>query len=151
MKKILIILTLYLLSSTFLQAQQMQRQRIKLLKTSYLTDALNLTPKEAEKFWPVYNLYTVKIRALKIDSETSFQKEVRLSGGIDYITEKQAQKLINQYLIKEQQITDAKINMVHELSKIISSKKILLLKKSERSFNHRMLQELGKRRRMQGQ
>lgn len=143
---------LFLLGINLLQAQQMQRQRIKALKTSYITNALNLTPKEAEQFWPVYNLYTQKIQALKMDSEISTQKQIRLAGGIDYITNEQAKILIAKSLKIEQQVTDAKINMVKELSSIISAKKILLLKKSERNFNRKMLQELGKRRRMmQGQ
>ena len=151
MKKIIILFSFYLLSINFISAQQMQRQRIKLLKTSFITDAINLTPKEAEEFWPIYNLYTKKIQRLKINNETSFKTEVRIAGGIDYITENQAQKLIDNSLKIEQQITDAKISMVNELSTVISGKKILLLKKAERSFNRKMLQELGKRRRMQGQ
>ena len=129
----------------------MQRQRIKALKTSYITDVLNLSPKEAEKFWPVYNLYTYKVKKLKIDSELKIQRQIHLAGGIDYITEAQAQKLIDNSLKIEQQITDAKINMIHKLSTVISSKKILLLKRAERNFNRKMLQELGKRRRMKGQ
>jgi hypothetical protein len=151
MKKILILFAFCFLSINFINAQQMQRQRIKLLKTSFITDAINLTPKEAEKFWPIYNLYTKKIQRLKITSETSFKTKARLVGGIDNITEEQAQKLIDNAIKTEQQITATKINMIRELSTVISGKKIVLLKIAERSFNRKMLQELGKRRRMQGQ
>ena len=152
MKKTLTLFTLFLLSINLLQAQQLQQKRIQALKISYITNTLNLSPKEAEKFWPVYNLYTEKIQKLKHKSETIIQQQIRLAGGIDYITEAQAKNLISNSLKKEQQITDAKINMVKELAKVIPAKKIILLKKTERSFNRKMLQELGKRRRMmQGQ
>jgi hypothetical protein len=151
MKKIITLFVLFLLSINLLQAQQMQRQRIKAIKTSYITNALNLSPKEAEQFWPVYNLYIRRIKELKMDAELSFQKQVRLAGGIDYMTNNQAKKLIENSLKIEQEVTDAKISMIKELATIISAKKILLLKKTERNFNRRMLQELGKRRRMQGQ
>ncbi len=151
MKKIITLFMLFILSINLLQAQQLQRQRIKALKTSYITDALNLSPKEAEQFWPVYNLYTYKIKKLKIDSELKIQRQIRLAGGIDYISEEQAKNLISNSLKNEQKVTNAKISMVKELSSIISAKKIILLKKAERNFNRRMLQELGKRRRMQGQ
>ncbi|MDX1828259.1 MAG: hypothetical protein R3342_01815 [Lutibacter sp.] len=152
MKKLITLFILFVLSINLIQAQQMQRQRIKALKTSYITNALNLTPKEAEKFWPVYNLYTQKIQDLKMDSEMSTQKQIRLAGSIDNITNEQAKKLIAKSLKNQQKITDAKFSMVKELSSIISSKKILLLQKTERNFNRKMLQELGKRRRMmQGQ
>jgi hypothetical protein len=152
MKKLITLFILFVLSINLIQAQQMQRQRIKALKTSYITNALNLTPKEAEKFWPVYNLYTQKIQDLKMDSEMSTQKQIRSAGSIDNITNEQAKKLIAKSLKNQQKITDAKFSMVKELSSIISSKKILLLQKTERNFNRKMLQELGKRRRMmQGQ
>ncbi len=151
MKKIITLFMLFVLSINLLQAQQLQRQRIKALKTSYITDALNLSPKEAEQFWPVYNLYTYKIKKIKIDSELKIQRQIRLAGGIDYISEEQAKNLISNSLKNEQKVTNAKISMVKELSSIISAKKIILLKKAERNFNRRMLQELGKRRRMQGQ
>jgi len=152
MKKLITLFILFVLSINLIQAQQMQRQRIQALKTSYITNALSLTPKEAEKFWPVYNLYTQKIQDLKMDSEMSTQKQIRLAGGIDNITNEQAKILIAKSLKNQQKITDTKFSMVKELSVIIPSKKILLLQKTERNFNRKMLQELGKRRRMmQGQ
>lgn len=152
MKKLITLFILFILSINLIQAQQMQRQRIYALKTSYITNTLNLTPKEAEKFWPVYNLYTKKIQDLKMDSEMSIQKQIRLSGSIDNITNEQAKELISKSLKNQQKITDAKIKMVKELSAIIPYRKILLLQKTERGFNRKMLQELGKRRRMmQGQ
>ncbi len=58
MKNILLILVVFVFTTTTVEAQKMNRERIKLLKISYITDAINLTPTEAEKFWPVYNLYT---------------------------------------------------------------------------------------------
>lgn len=152
MKKLITLFILFILSINLIQAQQMQRQRIYALKTSYITNTLNLTPKEAEKFWPIYNLYTKKIQDLKMDSEMSIQKQIRLSGSIDNITNEQAKELISKSLKNQQKITDAKIKMVKELSAIIPYRKILLLQKTERGFNRKMLQELGKRRRMmQGQ
>jgi hypothetical protein len=152
MKKLITLFILFVLSINLIQAQQMQRRRIQALKTSYITNALNLTPKEAEKFWPVYNLYTQKIQDLKMDSEMNTQKQIRLAGGIENITNEQAKILIAKSLKNQQKITDTKFSMVKELSAIIPSKKILLLQKTERGFNRKMLQELGKRRRMmQGQ
>jgi len=151
MKRILTILFILLFATNYMFAQQMNGQRIKLLKTSYITDAINLSPKEAEKFWPVYNLYTDKIQTFRISLETGFQTDVRLAGGIDNLTDSQAQKLVDSFISLEQQITDNEIKLIQELSKIISAKKIIGLKKAEREFNRRILQEYGKRKRMQGQ
>ena len=78
-------------------------------------------------------------------------REIELLGGVDAISEKDAQKFMDDILIYEQQITTNKIKLIKEISKIISAKKIIKLKKAERDFNRRILQEYGKRRRLQGQ
>ena len=122
-----------------------------MLKTYYITDAINLTPKEAEKFWPVYNLYSDNIQNSRISLEGGLIREVLSKGGIDNVTDIQAEKYVAKLLQLEQDISSNKIKMIKELSKIISAKKILKLQKAERDFNRRILQEYGKRKRMQGQ
>jgi hypothetical protein len=153
MRKIPFILFILLLTATTVIAQQQRnKQKIDLLKTAYITNALNLTPKEAEKFWPVYNLYSDKIKSSKMALEGGVQREIRFAGGIESLSNEQAQKLIDSVVLLEQQITNHKIALIQELSNIISAKKIISLKKAERDFNRRILQEYGKRRRrMQGQ
>lgn len=152
MKKQLLLLFILLLTTYFSFAQQqLNRQNIKALKVSYITTALNLTPKEAEKFWPVYNKYSDKIQTIKISLEGGFQHKIELAGGLENISETQAQKFINEIIVNEQQITDYEIQLIKELSKVISAKKIIRLKKAERDFNKRILQEYGKRRRQQRQ
>ncbi len=146
-------LTLFLLfiTTTIFAQQKMKRENIKLLKTAYLTDALDLTSAEAEKFWPVYNLYAEKIQNLKFSTEAGMHRKINSLGGIDQVSEEQAQKLIDESLKMEQEISINKIKMTVELSKILSAKKILKLQKAEKDFNRRMLQEYGKRRGMKGQ
>ncbi len=151
MKKSLLLVYIILLTTNTTFSQQQNRQKIKALKTAYITEALNLTPNEAEKFWPIYNMYTTKIQAFKKSLEGGIQHKVQLAGGIDFISNKETQKLIDEAILIEQQITDNKIKMVKELSKIISPKKIIQLKKSERDFNRRILRELSKRRKLQRQ
>jgi len=152
MKKLLLLLTALILTfSTVFAQKKMNGQRIKALKTSYITNALNLTPKEAEKFWPVYNKHSIKIQSLKIALERGQMNEIEILGGVDALTEEDAQKFLDAILINEQEITSNKIKLIKELSKIISAKKIIKLKKTERDFNRRILQEYGKRRRLQGQ
>jgi len=66
MKKLLFLLFFIIITSSTVFAQkQMKKQRVKALKTSYINNALNLTPKEAENFWPIYNIYSMKIQKLK--------------------------------------------------------------------------------------
>lgn len=151
MKKTLLY-TLFLLIISFAGfSQQMNREKIKLLKTSYITDALDLTQDEAEKFWPVYNKYTDKMQTSKFQLESQFFKNIRNSGGIDSISEEEASKILEASIALEKEISSDKVEMMNALKKVLPAKKIIKLQKAERDFNRRVLQEYGKRKRMQGQ
>ena len=148
MKKLLFIAFLLLLTTSSVVSQKMNRQKITLLKTAFITDAIVLKPKEAEKFWPVYNQYSKQLQQLKFKLEGGKIREINAAGGVENISEANAQEIINQSLVFEKEIYETKIKMVKELSKIISAQQIVKLQKAERDFNKRILQEYGRRNRM---
>jgi len=149
MKTKLAVLFIFMFATSITFAQQMNnRQKIKTLKTAYLTEALNLKPKEAEKFWPIYNLYINSMQQSKMQLEGGLQREIKFAGGVENISESEAQQLIDKSILLEKEITANKIKLIEELSKIFSAKKIIMLKKAERDFNREILQEYGRRRRM---
>lgn len=59
--------TFVLLAGNEAQAQQRggegRREEIRTMKIAFFTDALQLTPQESEKFWPVYNEYWSELRS----------------------------------------------------------------------------------------
>jgi hypothetical protein len=66
MKKYLLIITIILGSFSFVSAQNGQRaEKIQQLKIAFITQKLQLTSAEAEKFWPVYNNYDNEIKQLR--------------------------------------------------------------------------------------
>lgn len=148
MKKLLFITFLLLITTSSVVAQKMNRQNIRLLKTAFITEAIILKPKEAEKFWPIYNQYSNQLQQLKFKLEGGKMQEIKAAGGIDNISEAKAQEIINQSLIFEKEVYETKIKMVNELSKIISAHQIVKLQKAERDFNKKILQEYGRRKRM---
>jgi hypothetical protein len=117
-----------------------KREKIKAYKISFLTTELELTPTEAEKFWPVYNAYDDKqfeLRHLKMKSYLNKLDEDRLNS----ISEKEAATLLSQM-----ECTDKDLYLLREkynanLKKILSAKKILKLKKSEDDFNRKLLKQ----------
>ena len=66
MKKIhLITVIAFLISAlTFAQCGKF-RDQIKASKVAFITNELNLTTTEAEKFWPLYNTFDDKQREIK--------------------------------------------------------------------------------------
>ncbi len=69
MKKMIIALLISVAPLLSLIAQQEggNEDAIESLKIAFLTKQLSLTPEEAQKFWPVYNQYTMELRKMRKD------------------------------------------------------------------------------------
>jgi hypothetical protein len=82
MKKI-ILLVLISLGVVATNAQnrpekKFNKNNIEALKVAYITRQLNLTPEEAQKFWPVHNMYfeeLKKTRRENLDNELVFEEK----------------------------------------------------------------------------
>jgi len=72
MKKYLLILLILTGSFSFASAQKQNGQRaekIQELKIAFITQKLQLSPSEAEQFWPVYNEYNDEIKNLRVNNK----------------------------------------------------------------------------------
>jgi len=147
MKTFIIFSVLFVGLTLNLQGQQRpthfkNSDKIKALKTAFITEALDLSPKEAEKFWPIYNEYSKKIMELRYKKIRDLRSKIRDKEVFDSLTEKDAENLLNNFLAVERGILKAKSNLNNQLLKVISAKKIIKLYKAEDDFNRRLLQRL---------
>lgn len=146
MKKLSILVLFVLFATMQTQAQhQQKRERIKSIKTAYLTEELNLNSQEAEKFWPVYNKYEKEIFSYKVQKtrkELKRIEELEANGDLnDEIAEKSLQTLIEY----ENRVAENKQKMFKELKGILSTQRILKLYRAELAFNRKLLSEIRKR------
>jgi hypothetical protein len=68
MKQVLFFVMVCLISTGLFAQDDKQPKdgsKIEALKIAYLTQRLNLTTEEAQKFWPVYNKYVAEIRTAR--------------------------------------------------------------------------------------
>ena len=47
------------------QNNQAMADKVEALRIAYITQQLNLTPEEAQKFWPIYNVYKSELEGLR--------------------------------------------------------------------------------------
>ncbi len=142
MKKIVLSLIFLLFTTIAVVAQGMNRDKIQALKAAHITNALNLTSSEAEKFWPVYNAYNHKIHEMKILKTRTLARRVRLAGGINNLSEKEADIVLREYIEIDYNIATEKKKLRENLTGIISSKKMIKLLRAEQSFNKELLKRL---------
>ncbi|MBT8263574.1 MAG: hypothetical protein KJO05_12175 [Bacteroidia bacterium] len=141
MKNLIILL---LLVSTAVQAQRGNNERIKALRTAHITQALDLSSAEAEKFWPIYNKHTAQMETLRKQERREIMMVV--NGDVSSVSDADANELIDKILsFKVSQIEHQKA-LVEELRGVIPPQKILRLNKAEEDFRKILMEQLKQRR-----
>lgn len=139
MKKAIPTLLLLILFTFTGFSQDQKGERIKAMKTAFITQELNLSQAEAEKFWPVYNKYDNQLRALKKKE----REEVRnvLRNDIQSLNDAQASDLLKKMNTLDKEEQELKQEMETELLKQISPVKMIRLRKAEHDFHMQLLKK----------
>ncbi len=132
------------LCSLYTFSQNIDRERIKTLKISFITSKLDLTVKEAQAFWPVYNAYDEATLKIKHQDIRNIRREIK--QNLNTLNDSRAEKLLEDLVIAENKLHDENLNLIKNLKKIISPKKIILLKVAEEDFNRQLFDQYKKKR-----
>ncbi len=135
------ILLIALLFTSLLHAQK--GERIKAFKTAHITNALQLTSSEAEKFWPVYNDHEDKISTLRRQERKEIFQIVK--GDMDGLTDEEANTVIQKSLNFKERELELHRNFITQLKKVIPPKKILRLHRAEEEFKRILLERMKNR------
>ena len=127
--------------STNAQKRKGHKEKIKLLKISYLTEQLDLTSLEAEKFWPVYNEHSKNILGFIAKKSDALKKELSVVKEIDSIDERKALILFNLTQHLEKKKFEERENYIKKLKPILSIKKIIKLQIAEKEFGRKLMQK----------
>ncbi|OUS01940.1 hypothetical protein A9Q86_04625 [Flavobacteriales bacterium 33_180_T64] len=141
MKKTFITLLFITLTFCAFGQKRVRHERIKTLKIAFITEKLQLSQIEAQKFWPIYNAFEKEMEMHKLSA-----REKRHNLNIETLTESQAKKTLSDFLAFEKELQELKVDLVESLLTAIPAKKIILLKLVEEQFNKHMLEEFRKRR-----
>lgn len=126
-------------------AQRNDNDKIKAYKTAFITEALELTVSEAEKFWPIYNAYEKEYQKIKIVKTRQVFRKIRTVGGIDKLSDAEADTILEELLEIDIKVAEAKKQLKKDLTGVISSKKIIKLISAEQNFNKELLKRFRNR------
>lgn len=112
-------------------------EKIENYKVGYLTQKLDLTTGEAEKFWPVYNKYQDKIRELRMETRAN-----RRSMDIASKSDEEVEAMVDAQI--EARLTRAKLEKAYhqELKKVLPVRKVALYYTAEEQFKRELLRRL---------
>ena len=138
MKKILILLPVFFifLSINAQKAKEFDIEKIKSQKVAFLTEKMDLTVKEAQVFWPVYNECQKKLDVL-------FSEEYKIFKSLK--TEDLKEKEITSLTDRLYDIRAEKMQINREYyekyKSILSAKKLSALIIAEKGFKKHLIQK----------
>lgn len=116
-----------------------REEKIDKLKIAFITDELDLTSEEAEKFWPVYNELENKLKELR-KANRKIQKEI--DETYESLSNEDAKKKLETILENEKKEIDLRKEYSEKFSKVIGDKRTLKLLSLEHEFKRELLERL---------
>jgi len=145
MKKNILFIWILFFGLNNLEAQNNDKhENFRAYKIAYITQQLDLSPTEAEKFWPLYNEFGKQFYQLKVIQTRDMKMKIKENGGIDNLSEAEANEYVTILLDSEKEIVKLKMKYYDQLKNVISPNKILKLYNAETGFNRRLLSEFRK-------
>ena len=114
--------------------------KMKSMKIAFITEHLELTAEEAEKFWPLYNDYEKKREEIARNIFTRFATEEDAAETPDITSDEEADRIIRQRFSEEQALLDLKEKYYEEFLKVIPASRILKLHNVEHRFKRHLLE-----------
>lgn len=113
---------------------QPSKNKFETHRIAFITQRLNLTPEEAQQFWPVFNQFTEKMQQIRNSSKP--EKPIEELGDAD------TEKIILTEFDKEARELELKKEYYQKFKKVISVKKIAKLYRAERDFKALLLERI---------
>lgn len=135
--KILLVLGMFI-GSLNLAAQTTARDKIEAAKIGMITERLNLTSEQAEKFWPIYKEFNQK--------RSTIRKEFRRTKrSLEGTSEDNDRLLIEKRLESKEKQLNLEKEYSSKMARVISSGQINSLRKAEEDFRKMLLRRVEQR------
>ena len=144
MKKLILISLLSFFSFAILIAQEKKGfspemfEKIKAEKISFFTSKLDLTPSEAQSFWPVYNEFEKK----RFDIQREIHGFERMPDEkFTNLSESEIEKMTNNYIGSFEKEADLLKEYNKQFLKILPKKKVLMMYRTENEFRYHLIKQ----------
>src|SRR5688572_29904966 len=139
MRKLLIVLGLFLAVQATAQPRERHADKIKEARIEFMKKKLALTPEEEKTFIPLYTEMLDEMDSLR----RSYKDDIDLKDvDLTFMTDKECEKLIEnvqEFRTKELEITK---RYTEEFKKILPVKKVAMIYKAEFEFRRELVERL---------
>jgi Skp family chaperone for outer membrane proteins len=146
MKKYLLLFFIFLLlclgSFSFAQSAADKKDKIQAMRVAFITNQLDLSSKEAQTFWPIYNEYQDKLDAIREARRKEMGGENK--RNTDAMTDKEVETMIDNDItlrLKEAELTKT---YHFKFKTVLPVKKVAKLYRAEDDFKRELLKQIKK-------
>lgn len=144
LNKIVVLLLIIGLTMPQMTLAQSAQDKIEAARIAMITDRLNLSPEEAQKFWPLYNEYANERKQLQ-QEYLQARKDFRQSE----MNEAESERLLKLGLQLKEKELDLERKYSERLNTVITNRQLIALRKAEEDFRKILLERLQERRERQ--
>lgn len=119
-----------------------RKEKVESMRIAFLTQKLDLTPDEAQKFWPVYNEFQKKREELHKKRKEDFKSA---KTNIDSLSDKQVESIVDGEMAFRQKNVDLEKEYHSKFKSALPIKKVAKLYRAEDMFAHRLLEQISER------
>jgi len=113
---------------------EQREERIHAYRIAIFTEILQLTPDEAQGFWPVYNAF--------LSRREELNQQYRPSKQLDAMSDNEVEDVIKRHFERQQKDIDLEKQLFQDLRKVLPVRKIARLPHAEREFRESLLKKL---------
>lgn len=120
-----------------------KQEKVESMKIAYLTQRLDLSPEEAQVFWPVYNKFSDELETIRKSHRGNIKKA---REDFDELSEKEIEKLVDSEIVFRQNELDVMKKYHPQFKQVLPIKKVAKLYRSEEDFKRKLLEMLQEKR-----
>lgn len=118
---------------------EQKKEKVEAMKIGFITQQMNLTPEEAQKFWPVYNQMNNEIENLRKERQLSREN---VKDNFETMTDPEFEKLINDEIASRQKEFDIQKKYVAQFKSVVPIKKVAQFYRAEEQFKRKLLEKI---------
>lgn len=117
-----------------------KREQIHAQKIAFISTQLNLTPDEAQKFWPIYNQYEAEIEKIRKERRGYMNELKKITDA----TGEKAYELMEKIFATESKESQTRLNYLKQFATVLGKKKATDVFIAEEKFKRELLEKLKK-------
>lgn len=115
---------------------QLPKEKVEAMKIAFLTKELDLTPEEAQAFWPVYNEYDRKLTELRKGLKHDIRERMQ---ELDKLNDKELEAFVDEHISFRQRELELDKEFHQKLKNVLPIKKVALFYAAEMKFKKELL------------